>query len=121
MPPDHAELIHSLSTSTFKPTDEERAALERCFDRAFGLHGGARRVRSLLFAWHNATELGGFDLSDLFAMDEDYLRDALAVINLIGRGPMGWYPPEYGYRRHMEALIEQFGSSKAKPRKRVRK
>lgn len=92
------------------PTDGELAALDRCFTRAFGCSGGESRVRRLLFAWHNAEELGGFDLTDLWSLDESWRSDALTVIKMIARSPQGWYADRYGYGEQMESLVKTFAT-----------
>lgn len=91
------------------PTEGELEALRRCFTRATGVSGGERRVRQLLFSWHNATELGGFDITDLWSLDDDWRADCLAVIRMIARGPQGWYADRYGFDDEMQKLIARFG------------
>lgn len=92
------------------PTESECESLEFCFRIALEHnHGGATRLRRLLFAWHNAAELGGFDFADLWSLDDTYRAHALAVINMIARSPQGWYAEHYGYAADMAALVEQYG------------
>jgi hypothetical protein len=95
------------------PTEAELEALRRCFTRAAGVSGGEARVRRLLFAWHNATELGGFDLTDLWGLSDDWRDDCLTVIRMIARGPQGWYADRYGFGEGMQALIARFGQEPA--------
>lgn len=92
--------------------DEDSTALAFVFEAARGCSGGQRRMRKLLFAWHNALELGGFDFSDLWQLDEAHREAALRVIALIARGPSGWYPEHYGYGEEMQALIAEFGGER---------
>jgi hypothetical protein len=96
------------------PNKVEAAALARVFSRAAGCSGGETRLRKLLFAWHNAVELGGFDLTDLWSLSDEWRADALTVIGMIARGPQGWYPSHYGYEADMMALIETFGPEQSK-------
>jgi hypothetical protein len=102
---------------TFTPTSEELHALRRVFDGAREYHGGAARLRSFLLAWHNGAEFYGFDFADLWSLDPDNLRDVMTLINMIARGPVGWYPAENGYGAQIQQLIETF-KPKRRPRKR---
>lgn len=91
--------------SQYIPSDHERAALERIFDLAEGFGGGARRARSLLCAWYNATELGGFDFADLWHFDDQNRVAALTVITMAALAPQGTYPSDIpGFKERMEAL-----------------
>jgi hypothetical protein len=49
---------------------EQRAALERLIRIANRDTGQSRRVASFLLAWWNAEECGGFDLTDLWGIDD---------------------------------------------------
>jgi predicted Zn-ribbon and HTH transcriptional regulator len=84
----------------------ERAALDRLFAAAAQYSGQSARVRQFLFAWHNADELGGFDLWHLRNVDDVIARDMLTVIGLICR--VSAYPPEVGYGDEISALIRGF-------------
>lgn len=89
----------------FIPTPAELAALERIFDLAEGYGGGAMRARSLLCAWWNATELGGFDFTDLWNLDDANLAAALTVISMIARAPQGTYADAIpAFEKRMRAL-----------------
>jgi hypothetical protein len=91
--------------ATFAPSEYELAALTRMFDLAEGFGGGAQRARALLCAWWNATELGGFDLADLWSFDDANREAAIAVIQLIGRSPVGTYADAIeGFGDRMRAL-----------------
>lgn len=90
------------------PKPDELAALRRCFDRARGSSGGESRVRRVLFAWHNAVELGGLDLADLWSLSPAWLEDVLTVMAMIARGPQGWYADRYGFGAEMRELIEMY-------------
>jgi hypothetical protein len=93
--------------STFKLSDAERRALTRLFDVAEGYSGGSLRVRTLLCAWWNGAELGGFDFADLWSLDDGLLEAALTVIRLIARVPQGTYAdkwPEFDERMRALAL-----------------
>ena len=45
-------------------------ALERLFKLAESYSGQSRRAANFLLAWWNATDNGGFDLADLFGVDQ---------------------------------------------------
>lgn len=92
----------------FTPNEHELTALSRMFDLAEGFGGGAQRARSLLCAWWNGTELGGFDFADLWSLDEANLAAAVAVIQLIARAPVGTYADAIdGFGDRMRALAER--------------
>jgi hypothetical protein len=105
---------HAAEAATV-PNEKEQAALAFCFRAASGDSGGQRRVRQFLFAWHNATELGGFDFADLWSLDERHLDAVLTLIKMIARGETGYYPHHYGYEADMEALIETYGPESLAP------
>ena len=101
-------------TTRFTLTEIERAALDRLFTLAEGFSGGATRARSLLCAWWNGAELGGFDFADLWSFDRDNLAAAVTVIHLIARAPCGTYAdswPEFAARMRALALrrVEELG------------
>ena len=50
-------------------SSEQQAALERLIRIAQGDSGQCRIVANFLLAWWNAPEYGGFDLTDLWAVD----------------------------------------------------
>lgn len=56
-------------------TDHERAAFERLLKIAKSDAGQSRRVASFILSWWNASSLGGFDLADLFAVDQTIAAD----------------------------------------------
>ena len=93
---------------TFTPTDAERAALDRIFDLAEGYGGGAARARSLLCAWWNGAELGGFDFADLWSFDDKNLAAAVTVMTMIARTPQGTYADAIdGFDGRMRALADR--------------
>jgi hypothetical protein len=56
--------------------------------------GQGRRVANFLLAWWNADSLGGFDLSDLFALDEALALDTAAIFSWLATQPNAVYPEE---------------------------
>ncbi len=64
-------------------TTEAIESLQRLLTIAQGDTGQCRRVASFLLAWWNAGACGGFDLTDLWALDADICRDMLRVFGLV--------------------------------------
>ncbi|WP_336620644.1 DUF7673 family protein [Shinella sp. 838] len=85
-------------------TDYERAAFERLLKIARSDTGQSRRVAAFLLAWWNADRLGGFDLTDLFGVDQVIAADMGTVFVCLGRQSQAFYPEEY--QAEIEALIE---------------
>ncbi|CUJ48992.1 DUF7673 family protein [Achromobacter kerstersii] len=67
-------------------------ALNRLIDIAREDTPQSKQVADFLLAWLNATNCGGFDLTDLWAVNSEVFADILMVINFIGR--TRWYPTE---------------------------
>lgn len=63
----------------------ERDALNRLIGIAKKDTGQSRRVADFLLSWWNAESCGGFDLTDLWAVDEEIEQDMLIVIGMIAR------------------------------------
>ena len=74
--------------------DEELLALERLVEIAKGNTGQSRTVANFLLAWWNAGDFGGFDLTDLWAVDRAIADDMIQVMHLIAR--QREYPDNYG-------------------------
>jgi hypothetical protein len=85
----------------------EREWLIKLFNLAEGYGGGARRARSLLLAWYNGAEYGGFDFADLWSLDPEGYAAAVNVILLIMRVPQGTYPNDLGFKDRIEALAKR--------------
>jgi hypothetical protein len=84
------------------------AALARLFDLAEGYGGGAARARSFLCAWFNGSELGGFDLADLWSLDVEHREAMIVVFAWIARAPQGTYADAIeGFGERMRALAER--------------
>jgi hypothetical protein len=62
---------------------EARVAVERLFALAEGNTGGSRPAANFLLAWWNAHDLGGFDPTDLWALDERFGGDILIALNFM--------------------------------------
>ena len=85
---------------------EERAAIERLLKVAQGNTGQSRKVADFLLAWWNTGSCGGWDPTDLWAVDVDLARSMLIVLVLVAR--VRQYPDHYGYRPQFEALVAQW-------------
>ncbi len=85
-------------------TDHERAAFERLLKIAKSDAGQSRRVASFILSWWNASSLGGFDLADLFAVDQSIAADMGTIFVCLGRQSEPFYPEDY--ETEIEAVIE---------------
>ncbi len=79
------------------------AALDRLLGVARHDTGQSRRVANFILAWWNADSLGGFDLSDIFAVDREIARDMATVVRRLAGAPVAEYPE--AYRAQIEDLI----------------
>lgn len=86
-------------------------ALERLLAIAQGDTGQSRRVADFLLAWHNAEMNGGWDLTDLWNVDDEIADDMLAVIGLIRSRSS--YPGEIGFREQIEAVWNRWRGGRA--------
>jgi len=77
--------LQALNQPPTPPTIDEMAALRRLIQIAKGDTGQSRRVADFLLAWWNAGSCGGFDLTDLWAVDRTIADDMYTVFILIGR------------------------------------
>ncbi len=85
-------------------TDNEPAdALERLVKIARSDTGQSRRVANFLLAWWNASDCGGFDLTDLWAVDRAIASDMISVMGLIAAHHN--YPDAWGYREDFEQMV----------------
>ena len=84
-------------------TNSQRAALERLIRVAQGDTGQSRIVANFLLAWWNAAECGGFDLTDVWAVDTAIAVDMLQVFALVAACQR--YPDTLGYGKQFEAII----------------
>ena len=84
-------------------SEAELEALRRLLDIARHDTGQSRRVASFLLAWWNAQSCGGFDLTDLWAVDEAIAKDMLIVLGLIAR--VHEYPPALGFESEFKQIL----------------
>ncbi|HEX7362267.1 MAG TPA: hypothetical protein VF283_17385 [Bryobacteraceae bacterium] len=73
--------------------------------------GQSRRVADFLLAWHNATENGGWDPTDLWNVDAAIARDMLTVLQTIPTQP-GKYPGEVGFQPEIEQIWQLWRAPK---------
>jgi len=83
--------------------NSQRAALERLIRIAQGDTGQSRIVANFLLAWWNAEECGGFDLTDVWAVDTGVAVDMLRVFALLAACHQ--YPDALGYRKQFEQIV----------------
>lgn len=83
---------------------EEHLALNRLIEVAKRDTGQARRVANLLLAWFNAKTYGGFDLTDLWSIDEEVVADIVLVLQLISKNPMR-YPDVFDRSEDIQQII----------------
>ena len=78
-------------------------ALERLIDIARGDTGQSRKVANFLLAWWNAEECGGFDLTDVWCVDQSIAADMQTVFALLAASRR--YPDAMGYGKQFEAIV----------------
>lgn len=82
------------------------AALQRLLTLAKSDTHQARRVAKFILAWWNAESLGGFDITDLFAVDPRIATDMATVFSWLARQSDATYPTEH--RAEIEAITAQW-------------
>lgn len=97
------EDLFAMCRAPAQASDAELAALRRLIDVARHDTGQSRRVAGFLLAWWNAASCGGFDLTDLWAVDRDIAQDMLAVIGLVAR--IHEYPPALGFDAEFRQIV----------------
>lgn len=84
------KMLDAMLRSAKPFTDDERAALERLLKIAKSDTGQSERVANFLLAWWNATNCGGFDLTDLWGLDDEIAQDMATIFQFLMRRNM--YP-----------------------------
>lgn len=84
----------------------EEAALRRLIEIAKHDTGQSRRVADFLLAWWNAAECGGFDLTNLFSVDDSLAADMVTIFALIAR--VNEYPDTLGFGKDFEAIVREW-------------
>jgi hypothetical protein len=85
------------------------AALERLIRIAQGDSGQCRVVADFLLAWWNAAEYGGFDLTELWAVDATIAQDMLAVFAQLLHCRR--YPDSLGYGEQFDSIVHRWRPS----------
>lgn len=83
-----------------------RAAFERLLNIARSDTGQSRRVAGFILAWWNAIDLGGFDIADLFAVDNAIAHDMATIFAYVAHRSVAEYPE--AYRAEIEDIIRQW-------------
>lgn len=89
-----------------EPTTAEHEAIVRLWRIAKTDTGQARRVANFLLAWWNAEENGGFDLTDLWNVDDVTARDMVTVFAMVAR--VHSYPDTLGYDELIKDVLGQW-------------
>ncbi|MFC3693087.1 DUF7673 family protein [Chenggangzhangella methanolivorans] len=92
-----------MSAALFPSGVEAYGALARLLDVAITDTGQGRRCANFVLAWWNAGQNGGFDLSDLWNVDDRLTSDMTTVFAYVARTPGGTYPVDY--RDEIERVI----------------
>lgn len=87
-------------------TSAEKNALERLIAIAKRDTGQSRRVACFLLAWWNAANCGGFDLTDLWGVDQEIAHDMVTVFAMLPG--CQHYPDTLGYEKDFNAIIRQW-------------
>jgi len=88
------------------PAGTEWDALVRLVGIAQGDTGQSRRVADFLLAWWNAGSCGGFDLTNLWAIDTAIAADMVAVMGLVATHHN--YPDAYGLGPAFERIVNEW-------------
>ena len=84
----------------------QQATLDRLIRIAQTDTGQGRKVADFLLSWWNTSTCGGFDLTDLWAVDVAIAQDMIRVIHLISQ--VNAYPDTLGYRSAFDGLVRQW-------------
>lgn len=84
----------------------QRAALVRLFQIAQRDTGQSKKVADFLLAWHNASENGGWNPVDIWAVDVQIARDIVTALVAIRVGHA--YPPELGFEVEIARIWKQW-------------
>lgn len=111
-----ADMEHRITFPEVEPglMRNEGDALERLLTIARGDTGQSALVANFLLAWWNAAECGGFDFTDLWALDKAITDDILIIIGFLARRNM--YPDNIqsegggtlSFNKEFEALVHQW-------------
>ena len=95
-----------IPISTSKMSSSAQAALERLVRIARGDSGQSRTVGDFLLAWWNAEEYGGFNLTDIWAVDTAIAEDMIAVLTQLVH--CRCYPDSLGYGQQFQSIVQHW-------------
>lgn len=81
----------------------EREALDRLLKIARADTGQSRRVANFLLAWWNAATCGGFDMTDMWSVDQEIAADMATIFGCMVR--VQCYPDSLGYGEQFTELV----------------
>jgi hypothetical protein len=87
----------------------QQTALERLIRIAQGDSGQCRIVANFLLAWWDAAEYGGFDLTDVWAVDAAIAEDMVTVFAQLPRCRR--HPDSLGYGKQFEIIVHRWRPS----------
>ncbi len=90
------------------------AALARLLSVAYQDTGQSRRVVSFLLAWWNAGTCGGFDLTDMWGLDQSLREDILCVFTFVAFDQN--YPDTLGRSREFLRVLRRWRPHLLEPR-----
>lgn len=85
---------------------QQQLALDRLISIAQSDTGQSRKVADFLLSWSNTTTCGGFDPTDLWAVDARIAQDMIHVIHLSTEASS--YPDTLGYRSAFDGLVRKW-------------
>jgi len=92
---------------------QQQASLERLIRLAEGCTDQSRHIANFLLAWWNAKECGGFDLTELWAVDPPIGADMAVVFGLVAGRHL--YPDNFGYGEQFGRIIAAWRSDPDRP------
>jgi hypothetical protein len=90
-------------------SDATRPALGRLIRIAQGDSGQCRIVADFLLAWWDARACGGFDLTELWAVDASIAEDMLTVFAQLRHCRR--YPDSLGYGEQFDTIVRRWRPS----------
>jgi hypothetical protein len=102
----NSSTLHVPEATGPELSEHERNALENLLGIAQHDTGQSRRVADFLLAWWNAAECGGFDLTNLWSLDDAIAADMVTVFAYIARTHT--YPDTLGYEGTFKAVIREW-------------
>jgi len=89
-----------------KMSDAPQAVLERLICIAQGDSGQCRGVANFLLAWWNAAEYGGFDLTDVWAVDAAIAQDMVTIFAQLVHCRQ--YSDSLGYGNEFRTIVRRW-------------